>query len=78
MTSFEDYLLASVKRKAAEVHYNHAASALELAQVKERLAQIKSEDGQLTKILYSKLSERDRMYAAAYFVVVGRSWVPTE
>jgi hypothetical protein len=69
---FSGYMLAQAERKAAYERYNHAASALELASIKERLAEIKSQHEPLASLIDKKLSERDRLYAAAYLVVVGR------
>ena len=66
------YMLAQSKRETAYERYNYASSALKLAQIKERLAETKSQHEPLAGLINAELSERDRLYAAAYYVVVGR------
>ena len=72
MSDLANYFLATEKRRAAYNQYNHASVALELAHIKERLAQIKSQTEPLSSLMDEPLSERDRLYASAFFVVVGR------
>ena len=45
-----------------------------MAQIDERLAEIRSQHDPLAEMINKKLSERDRLFAAAYYVVRGRHW----
>jgi len=72
MSDFGDYMWAQSRRQTAYERYNYASVALRLAQIKERLAEIKSQVEPLDTLLGEALSERDRLYAAAHYVVVGR------
>jgi hypothetical protein len=45
---------------------------LENRQIKERLAEILSQSEPLDKLISTVMPERDRLYAAAFYVVVGR------
>jgi len=72
MDDFGNYMKAQAERRAAYERYNYAAEALKNAQIKERLAEIKSQNEPLAGLLSQPLSERDRLYTAAYYVVVGR------
>ena len=72
MSNFQNYLLQQERKNAAYQRYNYASVALENAQIKERLAEIKSQHEPLASLLEKPLSERDRLYAAAFYVVVGR------
>jgi hypothetical protein len=71
-TAFLRYTLAQAERKVAYERYNYAGAALENAQVRERLAEIRSQHEPLASLLERPMSERDRLYAAAFYVVVGR------
>jgi hypothetical protein len=71
-SAFQDYMRAQAERRAAYERFNYAVSALENAQIKERLSEIKSQHEPLAILLAKPLSERDRLYAAAYYVVMGR------
>lgn len=70
--AFTVYMLKKSDKETAYARYNHASVALENAQIKERLAEIKSQHEPLSSLAEQPLSERDRLYAAAYYVVVGR------
>ena len=72
MSDFEAYMLAQARCEKATATYNWAASDLRNAQIGKRLTEIKSQHEPLNTLLQAALSERDRMYAAAYYVVVGR------
>ena len=72
MSDFQNYMLAQAEAKAAYQQYNYAGSALNNARIMERLAQIKSQHEPLASLLDTRLSERERLYAAAYFVAIGR------
>jgi hypothetical protein len=69
---FLDYMRVLTKEKAAYNEYNYAAANLENKQIKKRLAEIKSQHEPLSSLIDVKLSERDRLYAAAFYVVIGR------
>jgi hypothetical protein len=60
------------EKKAAYERYDASASALELAQIKERLAEMGSMSDPLSRMTKSTMIECDRCYTAAYYVVVGR------
>ena len=72
MDDFGNYMKAQAEKRAAYERYNYAGAALENAQIKERLAEIKSQHEPLAGLLAQPLGERDRLYAAAFYVVVGR------
>lgn len=72
MSDFLNYMLATERRKKAEVDHNRAGVDLELSQIRERLAEIKSQGGPLKELIEREISERDRLYSAAYYVVIGR------
>ena len=72
MSDFQNYMLQQARKETAMERYNYASSALNNAQIMERLAQLKSQHEPLASLVDKPLSERDRLYAAAYFVVVGR------
>ena len=50
---------------AGSAQYNNA-------EIHERLAEIKSQHEPMNSLLDAAMSERDRLYAAAFYVVVGR------
>jgi hypothetical protein len=72
MDDFGNYMLAQAEKKTAYERYNYAGEALENARIKERLAEIKSQREPLARLMTQMMSERERMYAAAFYVVVGR------
>jgi len=72
MDNFGNYMRAQAERQAAFERYTASARALENAQIHERLAEIKSQHEPLSTLLAQPLNERDMLYAAAYYVVVGR------
>ena len=72
MDDFRNYLKTQAEKQAAYERYNYAGVALENAQIKERLAEIKSQHEPIAGLLTQPLSERDRLYAVAFYVVVGR------
>lgn len=71
MSNFSAYLAAQSDRKAAYNLYCYASQKLENAQIRERLAEIKSQHEPIASLLNEKLSERDRLYAIAFYVVIG-------
>jgi hypothetical protein len=72
MSDFAAYMLAQSEQRAAFQAYCYAGAKLENAQIKERLAQIKSQHEPLAGLMDEAMSERDRLHAAAFYVVVGR------
>ncbi|MEA3427896.1 MAG: hypothetical protein U9Q84_01475 [Thermodesulfobacteriota bacterium] len=72
MTNFTHYMEAQANKEAAGHLYNYASQKLENAQIKERLAEIKSQHEPIASLLEEPMSERGRLYAIAFYVVVGR------
>jgi hypothetical protein len=72
MSDFNHYMHMIDKRKAAEINRDYAASQLEIAKIKERLAEIKSQFQPLNDFEGNYMLNRERMYAAAFYVVNGR------
>ena len=72
MGNFANYILAQARKEAAYQKYNYAGQLLESAQIKERLAEIKSQHEPIATLLDQDMSKRDRLYAIAFYVVVGR------
>lgn len=72
MSDFKNYMHMQDCARGAYSEYNAAARGLELARINERLAEIKSQHEPLAKLMEQPLSERDRLYAAAFYVVIGR------
>jgi hypothetical protein len=71
-SAFLHYMKAQSDRQTAYERYNYAGAALENAQIKERLAEIESQTEPLDWLLRQSMSERERLCAAAFYVVVGR------
>lgn len=69
---FSHYLTKQARTEAARANRNHASVALDNAEIHERLAKIKSQHEPLAGLIDAPMSERDRLYAAAFYVVVGR------
>ena len=75
--SSETYMLRRAERKAAFNAYGEASARLELAQIKERLAEILSQHEPLNGVM-DDIGAQDRdyirrkIYSMAYYVVVGR------
>lgn len=72
MSDFQNYMLQQARKEAAYQQYNYAAAKLDNAKIHERLAELKSQHEPLASLATKPLSERDRLYAAAYYVVCGR------
>lgn len=72
MSDLQNYFLQQSYRDAAYQKYNYAGAVLKNAQIDERLAEIKSQGEPLDSLITEPMSERDRLYAAAFYVVVGR------
>ncbi len=69
--SFSEYMLAQSRKETACERYNYASSELENAKIKERLAALKSQAEPMASLLQIA-SDQDRLYATAFYVVVGR------
>jgi hypothetical protein len=69
---FGQYMNARTEKEAAYNLYNYAGAKLELASINERLAEIKSQHEPIADLLTKNLSERDKLCAIAFYVVVGR------
>jgi len=66
------YMLAKERTATARQRYEAAAAALALAEIRERMAEIKSQHEPLAKLAESGKSARNIMCAAASYVVNGR------
>ena len=72
MSDFMKYELERANKRAASERLNAASALYENALIHERLAEIKSQHEPLNGLLDAAMSERDRLCAAAFYVVVGR------
>lgn len=72
MSDLGNYLQAQAETRVAYERNNYAGVALTLARIRERLAEIQSQREPLARLIEKQLSERDALYAAAFYVVVGR------
>ena len=72
MIEFAMYQKAKAETRAARNEYNYSSVALELAEIKERLAEMASQHEPLAALRDTAMTERDMLYAAAYYAVVGR------
>jgi hypothetical protein len=72
VSDFANYMLKQAESRAAFADYNRAARSLDLARIHERLAEIKSQHHPLESLANARLTDRERLYAAAFYVVVGR------
>jgi hypothetical protein len=77
-SGIEAYFMAMERTKTAWERYNYASTALELARVKERLAELKSQHEPLAGLIEKTMGERERLYASAFYAVVGRMPEPEE
>jgi hypothetical protein len=66
------YRVAQAEKKTAYEAYNLASVSLELAQIKERFAELYSQHDPVDKISKMKLGERAKLCAAAQYVITGR------
>ena len=67
MSDFAAYMLAQAETRAAYAEYNSAARGLELARIRERLAELRSQHEPLNSI-----GNRAQCIEAARYVVTGR------
>ena len=71
------YSVAQGKRQVAYERYNYAGAALELAQIKERLAELQCQHEPLAALVERYKDRvggghREMCYAAAHYVVTGK------
>lgn len=77
--SFTAFMMAQERSRTAYERYNYAGAALELARIKERLAEIRSQHEPLASMNPEGNSlARKKQYAAAFYVVFGRMPEPEE
>lgn len=77
MNAFERYQAAKERKRTAYERYNYASLALEVAQIKERFAEIVSQHQPLAELNPGEnLIAREKQIKAAFYVLYGR-W-PTE
>ena len=72
MSDFASYMHAKDRKESAYQQYNYASAKLENESIKCRLAQIKSQANPIDSLLLARLSERERLYAISFYVVIGR------
>ena len=72
IVTFPEYMICRERRATARERHNYAGAALELASIKERLAEIGCQVEPLDGLMKKAMSGRERLYAAAFYVVVGR------
>jgi hypothetical protein len=78
MTDFSAYQSRKTATEAAYNNYCYAGAKLENARIHERLAELKSQHDPLNKMIGLPVSDpnylamREKLYAAAFYVVVGR------
>jgi hypothetical protein len=66
------YLMQRAETRAASCNYNHASVALKIAEIEERLAELKSQEEPLRTLMGLQIDEREKLCAAAHYVVCGR------
>lgn len=66
------YQHAKAETKAAYERYNYAASALDMARVRERAAEVASQAEPLNSLIASDMDEREKFVALARYISTGR------
>jgi len=66
------YQLAKAEKRTAYEQYNYAGVALELAQIRERFAELYSQQEPIATIQKRDGDERNRLCSSAYYVIYGR------
>jgi hypothetical protein len=74
--NFQAYMAAKDRKEGAYSNYCYAGAKLHLAQIEERLAEIKSQHEPLASVIDKGVFTRDTLHAVAYYVVRGR--IPTQ
>lgn len=72
MSDLDQYSEAQTERKRAYAAYNHASCDLNLAQIKERMAELHSQYEPLNTLTEGNREEREHILQAVFYVVVGR------
>ena len=72
MSAFGNYMYAQERVATARMGYNYASVLLENRQIHQRLAEIASQTEPVNLLIERDLSERAKLYALAFYVVVGR------
>lgn len=72
MSEFMKFMHEQEKVATARSEYNAASLKLDNANIRCRLAELESQHEPLASLLKEPLGERERLYAAAFWVVVGR------
>ena len=70
--NFSNYMMAKEKKQRCYAEYDAASQRLVNAGIHERLAEIKSQHEPLATLITKKMSGQERLYAIAYYVVIGR------
>jgi len=70
--SLDNYLYKQSEKDGAYQQYNYASANLKIKTIECRLAEILSQREPLNSLINKKSSEREKLYAAAYYVVIGR------
>lgn len=71
--SFAEYRLKRAETREAVADWERACIKMKLARVKERLAEVDSQHEPFNSIINSTtMNEREKLYAAAFYVVRGR------
>lgn len=68
---FLEYKLAKSRSETANVRLDLASVEQDKAHINERLAEMASVMDPLSRVRYSEMSERDKCYISAYYVVNG-------
>lgn len=73
MSDLVQLFLKQQETKTAFANYCLASTNLDLAKIRERLAEAKSQHDPLASIITNaSLSDREKLYAAAFWVVIGK------
>jgi hypothetical protein len=74
VSDLADYFHAQDKTRLARANVETASSRLELASIKERMAELRSQYEPLSSLLPEGAStaDRERILAAIFYVVIGR------
>ncbi len=72
MNTNELMAMRQIEVQAAKSDYEKAVAQMQLANIHYRLAHIDSQPEPLDGLVKADLTDRERMVAAAYFVVVGQ------
>lgn len=72
IVEFSEYVICQERYERARERYNYAGADLELASIRKRLVEIGNQVEPLAGLMKKEMSERKRLYASAFYVVVGR------